>query len=329
MTSQKGTVFFVRALTPVHIGVDIGLGAINLPTMRESITRHPVIPGSSFKGVLRDLADHALTDEATAPEKRWKYWAAFGPSRHNASDYRGGLVLSDARLLLLPLPSLKGTFSWATSRGVLQRLNRDLGDVSLAPLPVPDGDDARVTATSRLRLDDGRLSLREVLVACRNNDPTVDALAKRLAESLWAEADRAFFAARLVVLPDEVFDAFARSSLEVRARVAIDSERGTAEKSGPWTEEHIPAEAVLAGLVFGRQTSYRTPVARKDAGKENFDSAAMLSVFTDAVGAGRSLRLGGHSSIGLGRIRLTCQAPATGATPAAPATSTKPSGARK
>lgn len=310
MTSQKGSVFFVRALTPVHIGVDIGLGAVNLPTMRESITRHPVIPGSSFKGVLRDLADHNLIDEATAPKDRWRYWAAFGPSRENASDYRGGLVLSDARLLLLPLPSLKGTFAWATSRAVLSRFNRDLADVELPALPIPDGNDVCVTKTSRLRLESGQVSLREVLLPGRNNVASVDALATRLAEHLWAANDRTFFIERLAVLPDDYFDAFARSSLEVRARVAIDSERGTAEKSGPWTEEHIPAETVLAGLVFGRQTAYRTPVARKDEGKQSFKSDEMLKVFTDAVKTGRSLRIGGHSSIGLGRIRLTCAAPA-------------------
>lgn len=309
MTSQNGTVFFIRALTPVHIGTDIGLGAINLPTMRESITRHPLVPGSSFKGVLRDLGDYdlSLEKEESAPKERWKYWAAFGPSRANASDYRGGLVLSDARLLLLPLPSLKGTFAWATSRGVLRRFNRDLEDVGVNALAVPEGDDVRVTQGSRLRLDDGRVSLREVLVKGRNDDGAVDTLAQQLGKYLWrSEVDKAFFADRLAVLPDAIFDAFARSPLEVRARVAIDSERGTAERSGPWTEEHIPAETVLAGLVLGRKTAYRPPNTRGQAALQPFTPEAMVQVFTDAVKEGKSMRLGGHSSVGLGRVYLTC-----------------------
>jgi CRISPR-associated protein Cmr4 len=311
MTSQKGTVFFVRALTPVHIGVDIGLGAINLPTLRESITRHPVIPGSSFKGVLRDLAEHGLSldREANVQEKEQRYWAAFGPSRANASDYRGGLVLSDARLLLLPLPSLKGTFAWATSRFVLNRLNRDLEDAGIARLRVPDGEDTCVTKSSKLRLEDGRISLREVLVQGHHDNSDVDPLAETLATYLWSKQDRVFFTERFAVLPDAVFDAFARSSLEVRARVAIDSERGTAERSGPWTEEHIPAETVLAGLAFGRKTAYRTPSTRGHESKRDFAPEEMIEVFTDAVQEGRSLRLGGHSSVGLGRVYLTCARP--------------------
>lgn len=308
MTSQNGTVFFVRALTPVHIGVDAGLGAINLPTMRESITRHPLIPGSSFKGVLRDLAALGLSpdDEASAPEDRRRTWAAFGPSRANASDYRGGLVLSDARLLLLPLPSLKGTFAWTTSRTVLRRFNHDLQDVGLTRLPVPGMEDTCVARGSRLRLDDGRISLREVLVRGRGDDGDADALAQRLAEHLWPEEERSLFMERFAVLPDAVFDAFARSSLEVRARVAIDSERGTAEKSGPWTEEHIPAETVLAGLVLGRRTTHRPPNARGQEAARVFEPQEMVKVFTGLVQGGRSLRLGGHSSVGLGRVHLTC-----------------------
>ena len=81
--TQQAAVFFVRALTPVHIGVDIGLGAVNLPTMRESITQHPVIPGSSFKGVLRDLAELSNADLPNDGDK--KKLAAFGPGRAKAS----------------------------------------------------------------------------------------------------------------------------------------------------------------------------------------------------------------------------------------------------
>lgn len=312
MTLQKGTVFFVRALTPIHIGVDVGLGAINLPTMREAVTQHPVVPGTSFKGVMRDLDDHSLSPEreADAPRDKWKQWAAFGPSRARASDYRGGLVFSDARLLLLPVPSLKGTFAWATSRFALRRFNDDLHDVGLAPVPSPDGDDVCVARSSRLLLNDGRASLREVLVKARQ-EGSVGELGRKLSTHLWPndEKSAAFFGERLAVLPDNVFDAFARSSLEVRARVAIDSESGTAERSGPWTEEHVPAETVLAGLAFGRPTVYQRGGPAGGTERESFKPEDMLSVFTDAIKGGRTLRLGGHSGVGLGRARLTCAGP--------------------
>jgi CRISPR-associated protein Cmr4 len=290
--TQRAAMFFVRALTPVHIGVDIGLGAVNLPTMREAITRHPVIPGSSFKGVLRDLMD--LSKQTNQ--------AAFGPDRANASEYRGGLVLSDARLLLLPIASLKGTFAWATSATVLRRFNQDLLDAGISPLStIKPSEDVLVTTESKLVLQGNRVSLREVFAEAKKQ-PDVSDLAKKLGAFLWTNPeDQTFFSERFAIVPNDVFDAFARSALEIRARVAIDSERGTAEASGPWTEEHIPAETILAGLAFGRKTSWRSGEEKP----QPFTAAQMLEVFQEQVGKGRGMRLGGHSGIGLGRVFLT------------------------
>lgn len=299
--TQRAAVFFVRALTPVHIGVDIGLGAVNLPTMREAITQHPVIPGSSFKGVLRDDLMELHSKNAPGDAEKQKL-AAFGPGRAHASDYRGGLVLTDARLLLLPVASLKGTFAWATSKTVLRRFHHDLQEAGLAlPSVHKLGDDLLVPTESKLLFQGNRVSLREVLATAQPK-PDVSELARILGTFLWSTAaDQAFFAERFAILPNDVFDALARWSLEIRARVAIDSERGTAETSGPWTEEHIPAETILAGLAFGRKTSWR-----HDGQSRNFDAHEMLQVFQEHVDQGKAIRLGGHSSIGLGRVFLTC-----------------------
>ncbi len=298
--TQRAAVFFVRALTPVHIGMDIGLGAVNLPTMREAITEHPVIPGSSFKGVLRDLME--LPKESASGDAEKQKLAAFGPGRAHASDYRGGLVLSDARLLLLPVASLKGTFAWTTSKTVLRRFHHDLQEAGFAlPSLEKFGDELLVPTESKLLLRGNRVSLREVLATAQAK-PEVSDLAQKLGTLLWNNgADLAFFKERFAVLPNDVFDALARWSLEIRARVAIDSERGTAEASGPWTEEHIPAETVLAGLAFGRKTSWR-----HDGQSRSFNEHEMLQVFQEQVGQGKGIRLGGHSSIGMGRVFLTC-----------------------
>lgn len=311
-TQWAGTMFFARAVTPVHVGVDQGLGAINLPTAREAITRHPLIPGSSFKGVLRDIAelnppgDHAVAEGAS------NRWTAFGPLRDKASDYRGALMFSDARLLFLPVASLKGTFAWTTSRMVLRRYARDLAEVdptSAAALPTWSGDDTLVSKDSALWIGHQRVSLREVLTKAAPHDD-VTRIADHFAPSLWAEQDRAFFAQRVAVLPDAIFDALTRIAMEVRARVAIDSERGTAERSGPWTEEHIPAESILGGLVFGRRSTYFEPKGEGENAREvrrSFSAEQVLQVFTSLVGDGCTIRIGGHSSIGLGRVRITCK----------------------
>lgn len=311
MTTTEADLFFVRAITPIHVGVDQGVGAIKLPTMRDATTGHPLIPGSSLRGVLRDAASARFEQGDRAVR------AAFGPPRENASDHRGGLVISDARLLFLAVQSLKGTFAWATSQTVLRRLAVDavdagaeaLVDIANEPPEPLATEEALIAPKSALAFGNGAgvVSLREVLVTARHS-PRVERIAQTLGRRLWqSETDRAFFTERVVVLHETLFDALTRLALDVRARVPIDSEKGTAQASGPWTEEHIPAESVLAGLAFGRPTRYRPPPTQGDASVsgETFAASQVIEVFRAMVpDGGHSYRLGGHSGIGLGRAML-------------------------
>ena len=47
-------IFTLRSLSPVHCGVGQGLNDIDLPTARNSVSGHPIVPASSIKGVLKD-----------------------------------------------------------------------------------------------------------------------------------------------------------------------------------------------------------------------------------------------------------------------------------
>ncbi len=52
--------FVLRADTGLHIGAgdkDIEIGGIDMPVIRNPLTRHPYVPGSSLKGKLRSLLD--------------------------------------------------------------------------------------------------------------------------------------------------------------------------------------------------------------------------------------------------------------------------------
>ena len=118
--------FWIHALTPLHVGAGRGVGYIDLPILREKVTNLPLVPGSAIKGVFADK--HSATDEKRQSDPIFR--AAFG-----ISDPRGGaeagansgsLVFSDARLVCLPVRSLYGTFAWCTSPLILQRLHRDL-----------------------------------------------------------------------------------------------------------------------------------------------------------------------------------------------------------
>ncbi|TMQ11910.1 MAG: hypothetical protein E6J90_33420, partial [Deltaproteobacteria bacterium] len=91
--TQSAKLYFIHATSPLHAGVGTGLDAINLPTARERWTGYPFLPGSSVKGVLREVAERLHESKALTQKE---VFGAFGPSTDYAGDARGGLVFSDA-----------------------------------------------------------------------------------------------------------------------------------------------------------------------------------------------------------------------------------------
>jgi CRISPR-associated protein Cmr4 len=303
MNPELGSPYWLHALTPLRIGGDPGLGAINLPTMREQHTGHPVVPGSVIKGVLRA----AMADPVGVLVRE-----LFGPEREDASDHSGALTFSDARLVALPVRSLWGTFAWCTSRLCLRRLERDRRDLGVdeAPVALPDTDDVLVTPGSAM-LSKGQLFIEEQAVPAKE-EPALAPLAARLAKEIWPEdkAARDLFAARLVVLPDDALNALALISLEVRARVSLDPLTGTAAKSGPWLEESMPAETLLAGFTTGRDTWVFAKGAKPAEG-ETLTGRDALTLIRQADALKGVLSFGGHTSVGYGRASFRLVPPPT------------------
>ena len=77
-------------------------GFVDLPVAREAATGYPVIVGSSYEGgVVGAARDRGWSDRMSGTH------GVFG--KH---DNAGGLLVSDARLLLLPVRSLTSHFMW-------------------------------------------------------------------------------------------------------------------------------------------------------------------------------------------------------------------------
>ncbi len=130
MSEPDHQLYLLHALTPLHVGGDEGVGGIDLPTMREAHTAYPLLPGSSIKGVLREAVE--ARHGVDSAEVR----GAFGPPQAESSDFRGGLVFTDANLLALPIRSLYGTFAWVTAPPVLARL-REISGSPVSPPAFP------------------------------------------------------------------------------------------------------------------------------------------------------------------------------------------------
>ncbi|HWU87133.1 MAG TPA: type III-B CRISPR module RAMP protein Cmr4 [Kofleriaceae bacterium] len=332
--TQAAKLYFIHATSPLHAGVGTGIDAINLPTARERSTGYPFLPGSSVKGVLREVAERLEESKALTQKE---VFGAFGPPTEYAGDARGGLVFSDASLLALPVRSLFGTFAWVTCPYILGRLSRDTLEAggppsnvktALETLAREGGAPPKVATTAVLDpTSEGNLHLEELLIPGLVPSAEIEKVANWIARTIWSkeqpaeggaaaatsaaatlEAARASFSARLVVVKDDYFGFFSRTATEIRHRVKIDSDTGTAASSGPWTEEHIPAETLLHGLVIGRPTRYFDPSTRNTttgAGKGvEVDAGAALKTLRVVLQTGSGLRFGGKASAGMGRARM-------------------------
>ena len=108
------------AETPIHPGAGRGIGVVDLPVAREAATDYPVLVGSSLKGALLDKMRTTSADDATV--------------RFGTKEHAGDLLVSDARLLLLPVRSLTGSYRWTTCPHLIERSRRDLARAGVRSL---------------------------------------------------------------------------------------------------------------------------------------------------------------------------------------------------
>lgn len=307
--SDQTRMYWIHALTPLHVGAGRGVGYIDLPIMREKVTKLPLVPGSAIKGVLADK--HSATDEKRQTDPIFR--AAFGISDPRggveAGSNSGSLVFTDARLICLPVRSLYGTFAWCTSPLILKRLHRDLKAAGLANQLVPppeltspkeihvaNADSVLKGANTSVFLEDLDLTA----TVCPKASDWAKALGQWLFVGDQADMWRATFIERFAVVSDDVFNFLAETGTEVTARVRIDDEQKTAAKGALWYEESLPAESILAGLVWCDQV-----FGGKPNGHPAITKSALLDQFCPTVADKDNsiLQIGGKATVGKGRVR--------------------------
>ncbi len=163
-------IYWLHVLTPLHVGSGQGAGFIDLPIMREKVTRWPLAPGSAIKGVLADRHGATVTERGKNTDAGKSLRTAFGRSddAEREKNNAGSLVFTDARLICLAVRSLFGTFAWVTSPLALQRFKRDLAAAEVTGIPAshcPIGDQKvhlPKDADSALKGSDGKVYLEDL-----------------------------------------------------------------------------------------------------------------------------------------------------------------------
>lgn len=249
------------AETPIHPGCGRSMGVVDLPVAREAATDYPVIAGSSLKGALRDKAESVI--------QRDQVEKGFGKP-----DQAGDLMVSDARLLLLPVRSLTGAYRWLTCPHLLERFRRDLARAGLTPLPPA----ITVTAGTCLAAGTGHLFLEERQFSIQG-EPDAE-LVPAIQPLLAHEASRERLAKQIAVLHDDDFAWFVRYGLAIQARNVL--EDGSKKSTNLWYEETLPPDTVMYTLVIGRQRDSIT---------------SLQTLFPDE---GAYLQAGGNETVGQG-----------------------------
>jgi CRISPR-associated protein Cmr4 len=284
-------IYWLHALTPTHAGVGRGLGYIDLPIDRDGVTGWPIIRGSAFKGAW--AGHHRATADARRSDAALR--AAFGMAGDENNSQAAALIPTDARLICLPVRSFRGTFAWCASPLGLQMLRRTLElskEQGLPPAPKELADGVAHHAAETALVEEQQIFLEDLDFQAQEC-PVATAWAQKIAAWVFpGDANwQAQFTRRFVVLPDVAFDFLCETGTEIHSRVRIEGETRTAG-GDLWTEESLPAETILAGIVqcdrvFGRDGEDITP-------------SGLLDRFAkDAI----ALQIGGRATLGQGQMR--------------------------
>lgn len=306
----------IYTITPLHCGTGQAVGAIDLPIARERHTGFPLIPATSLKGRLRDIA---FDEQKTSTDQVWgAQWediakAIFGPDTQSGDDGAGAVIFTDARLLAFPVRSLQAVFYWVTCPMVLERCIRDLAAASIDSAPPSAPQDRSVFVSGATNNDESDLLVLEDLVYSKDEVQWKQGGAAENPAREWAEwmsclvhirePNRTRLHDHVVIVPDEDFTDLVTRTTPVTARIQLTSRKTTGkvtvcdeqgnekiESGNLWYEETLPADCLFYTLVCPQDARVGpSPRLKADEIKEN------LLKLPDTP-----IQLGGNETVGQG-----------------------------
>ncbi len=230
---MKATILGMLAETSIHPGSGQDAGFVDLPVARESATDFPVIAGSSLKGALLDRARQVSMEDSERD-------LVFGQQ-----DNAGKILVGDARLLMLPIRSLKGAYKWITCPQLITRLQRDSARMHDT---APASGAVNIPPGQYLGNNHASLFLEERQFEFGGEMP--EGVVEQIGQLMLSGAGQ--LNDRMVILSDDDFAWFARYGLAINARNFLDKE--TKSSKNLWYEETIPPDALFYSLVAQRDS---------------------------------------------------------------------------
>jgi CRISPR-associated protein Cmr4 len=308
MKGKKSAILGLHAQTSIHAGSGRQTGFVDLPIQREGHNGWPCIFGSGVKGALRSNAEekkfNLLLEENVPVDSPDDYdekvrnaediSAIYGPTTTRASEHAGALIVSDARLLLLPVRSLTSQFKWVTCPYAIQRFQQDRrrlyvdGNGYTFPDVVDTASHAR--AVVHPEAPDGDLFLEEYRFRTDKQDLD-ESLVAALVNLMGRDDALPALKRQLVIVSNDSFAHLVNHATPVNAHIAIEAQTKTVKDGALWYEETLPPETLLyTGLVANdarNGNGAMTAVTILDS---------VLTQFKDDPW----LRIGGNETVGMG-----------------------------
>ena len=262
---------WMHCLEPLHHGSGEGLGVVDRPLLRSIHNGHPIIQGSTVKGVVKaEATERAESATKAAPaengvgtDSKAELEELFGKS--GTEGYQGRANFHDFSVVFFPVRSLADTFVWVTSPLALHKLRDALpqnGDLCVALGMFLDAACSEVKpgfavaptkaggillgtgANARCCIENRVLQLASDQTARGLFDEFTSAFAAVIFKdsAYWQE----FFKARVLLITDKDYTALMQTATEVRANIAMDKEgKGVTQTGSLRYTEYLPAETIL------------------------------------------------------------------------------------
>lgn len=290
---MSSNIFYIHALSPLHMGTGAAVGAIDLPHAREAATQLPNVPGSGIKGVWRD--QFRASPDITR---------LFGSEWSESTRDQAALLFSDAWLLCMPVMSFVGDFAWVTSPMSLARFARErrytLPNAKPPAMPQPQTNQAQVTQDCILQHQDN-LYLHELKTQATPND-AAQAWAELIASEVFADDEyQKEFIKRFVVVGEAELVHLSHAAAHVPMRNALDDYK-TVRPGALWSEENMPAETLFWGTVAADTLQDKN-------NNTTHKASDSLNQFMTLVQTTPRLQIGGKASTGRGICRFVMPKP--------------------
>ncbi|MEN3045314.1 MAG: type III-B CRISPR module RAMP protein Cmr4, partial [Candidatus Hydrothermales bacterium] len=238
----------------------------------------------------------------------------FGPE--GGESHAGAISITDARILLFPVKSLKGVFAWITCPLVLERFKRDLEFVGIKNSTFSkfsNFPENTIPYDSKIEIKtqngtSSKIVLEEFTFEVENSQHTTE-IAQKLSDIIFPnDPSYAFWKEKLkrdlVILSDDDFKHFVKSSTEVITRTKIDNDTGTVQTGALWTEEYLPQDTIMYSIVMFTQPRVKDNDKKGIFKRNNTDEEVISIVDFFTIGIPEVIQVGGNQTIGKGLMRV-------------------------